>query len=64
MGHNIMYFHYKSMVDNDMPGAWSVWTPGVLLTGFIKSTIHCSTQNMKESSGPSGFGEKKICFSH
>ena len=31
------------MVDNDMPGAWPVWTPG-----FIKrSTIHCSTQNMK-----------------
>ena len=43
-----MYFHYKSMVDNDMPGAWPVWTPGVLLAGFIKrSTIHCSTQNMK-----------------
>ena len=38
-----MHFHYKSMVDNDMPGAWPVWTPG-----FIKrSTIHCSTQNMK-----------------
>ena len=31
-----------------MPGAWPVWTPGVLLAGFIKrSTIHCSTQNMK-----------------
>ena len=43
-----MYFHYKSMADNNMPGAWPVWTPGVLLTGFIKrSTIHCSTQNMK-----------------
>ena len=23
-----MNFHYKSMVDNDMPGAWPVWTPG------------------------------------
>ena len=42
------YFHCKSIVDNDMPGAWPVWTPGVLLTGFIKrSTTHCSTQNMK-----------------
>ena len=20
-----IYFHYKSMVDNDMPGAWPVW---------------------------------------
>ena len=30
------YFHYKSMVDNDMPGAWPVWTQGALLAGFIK----------------------------
>ena len=29
------YFHYKSMVDNDMPGAWPVWTPGAPLAGFI-----------------------------
>ena len=43
-----MYFHYKSMVDNDIPGACPVWTPEALLAGFIKrSTIHCSTQNMK-----------------
>ena len=43
-----MYFHYKSMVDNDMPRAWPVWTPGAPLTVFIKrSTIHCSKQNMK-----------------
>ena len=42
-----MYFPYKSMVDNDMPGTWSVWTPGAPLAGLIKrSTIHCSTQNM------------------
>ena len=43
-----IYFHYKSMVDNDMPGAWPVWTPGVLLTALIKeSIIHWSTQHMK-----------------
>ena len=43
-----MYCHYKSMVDNDMPGAWPVWTPGAPLAGFIKrSTIHCSKQNIK-----------------
>ena len=37
-----------SMAGNDMPGAWPVWTPGASLAGFIKrSTIHCSTQNMK-----------------
>ena len=43
-----IYFHYKSMVDNDMPGAWPVWTPGAPLAGFIKrNTIHCYKQNMK-----------------
>ena len=43
-----IYFHYKSMVDNDMPGAWPVWTPVALLAGFIKeSIIHWSTQHMK-----------------
>ena len=36
------------MVDNDMPGAWPVWTPGAPLAGFIKrNTIHCFKQNMK-----------------
>ena len=37
-----------SLVDNDMPGAWPVWTPGALLAAFIKeSIIHWSTQHMK-----------------
>ena len=60
-----MNFHYMSMVDNDMAGAWPVGTPGAWLAGFIKrTTIHCYIQNMK------GLGlviwEKKIfsCFSH
>ena len=45
------------MVDNDMPGAWPVWTPGAPLAAFIKeSIIHWSTQQY-ESSGPYGFGE-------
>ena len=36
------------MVDNDMPGTWPVWTPGVPLAAFIKeSIIHESTQHMK-----------------
>ena len=36
------------MVDNDMPGAWPVWTPGAPLAGFIKrNTVHCYKQNMK-----------------
>ena len=43
-----IYFHYKSMVDNDMPGAWPVWTPGAPLAAFIKERIiHWSTQYMK-----------------
>ena len=43
-----IYFHYKSMVDNDMPGAWPVWTPGAPLAAFIKeSIIHWSKQHMK-----------------
>ena len=53
------------MVDNDMPGAWPVWTPGVPLAALIKeSIIHWSTQHMK------ALGhmvlEKKffLCFSH
>ena len=69
-----IYFHYKSMVDNDMPGAWPVWTPGAPLAAFIKERIiHWSTQHMKalghidhytllktkyESFGPCGFGEE------
>ena len=43
-----IYFHYKSMVDNDMPGVWPVWTPGAPLTAFIKERIiHWSKQHMK-----------------
>ena len=34
-----MYFHYKSMVDNDMPLTWPVWTPGALLVAFIKESF-------------------------
>ena len=60
-----IYFHYKSMVDNDMPGAWPVWTPGAPLAAFIKeSIIHWSTQHMKALGHM--VSEKKIflCFSH
>ena len=34
-----IYFHNKSMVENDMPGAWPVWTPGAPLAAFIKESI-------------------------
>ena len=58
-------FNYKSMVDNDMPGAWPVWTPGAPLAAFInKSIIYWSTQHMKALGHM--VSEKKIflCFSH
>ena len=57
-----IYFHYKSMVDNDMPGVWPVWTPGAPLAAFIKeSIIHWSTQHMKALGHM--VSEKKIFFS-
>ena len=52
------------MVDNDMPGAWPVWTQGAPLAVFIKeSIIHKSTQHMKALGHK--VSEKKIffCFS-
>ena len=56
-----MYFPYKSMVDNGMPGAWPVWTQGAPLAVFIKRSI--VLLHMKcESSGPCCFGEKDFFF--
>ena len=43
-----MFSHYKPMADNDVPGAWPIWTPGSRLAGIIKGlTKHCFTQNIK-----------------
>ena len=59
------YVSIISLVDNDMPGAWPVWTPGAPLAAFIKvSIIHWSTQHMKALGHM--VSEKKIflCFSH
>ena len=59
-----MYFHYKSMVDNDMPGAWPVLTPGAPLGAFIKENIiHWSTQNMK-ALGDMVSEKIVLCISH
>ena len=50
-----MHFHYKSMVNNDMPVAWPVWTPvGSIYKGEYYTLVH----TMYESSGPYGFGEE------
>ena len=60
-----MYFHYKSMVDNDMPGVWPVWTHTGLLLAFIKrNTIHCSTQNMKALGHVVSEKKDFLCFSN
>ena len=49
------------MIDNDMPGAWPVWTPGVPLAALIKESIkHWSTQHMKALGHM--VSEKKIFF--
>ena len=40
--------HYKTMADDDAPGAGPVWIPVAQLAGFIKrTTIHYYTQNME-----------------
>ena len=51
-----IYFHYKSMVDNDMPGAWPVWTPGTV-GSIYKGEYYTLVHTTYESSGPYGFGE-------
>ena len=56
-----MYFHYKSMVDNDMPGAWPVWTLGAPLAEYIE--YYTLVHTTYESSGPYGFtGEDFFMF--
>ena len=58
-------FHYKSMGDNNMPGAWPVWTPGVPLAALIKeSNIHWSTQHMKALDHMVSAKIFFLCFSH
>ena len=59
-----IYIHFKSMVDNDMPGALPVWTPGASLAAFIKERIiHWSTQHMK-ALGHMVSEKIFLCFSH
>ena len=53
------------MVDNDMPGAWPVWTPGAPLAAFIKeSIIYWSTQHMKALGHMVSEKMNFLCFSH
>ena len=53
------------MVDNDMPGAWPVWTPGAPLAAFIKkSIIQWSTQHMKALGHMVSEKNFFLCFSH
>ena len=53
------------MVDNDMPGAWPVWTPGAPLAAFIKENIiHWSTQHMKALGHIVSEKNIFLCFSH
>ena len=53
-----IYFHYKSMVDNDMAGAWPVMDPRGTVGRIYKEEHYTLLQTKYESSGPCGFGEE------
>ena len=61
-----MYFHCKSMVDNEMPGAWPLGAPlaGFKCAGLKRSPIHCSTKNMKALSHVVWETNISSCFSN
>ena len=51
--------------DNDAPGTWSVWTPGLLLARFIKrTTTDCYTQNNKALDLVASEKKIHVFFSH
>ena len=52
------------MVDNDMPGAWPVWTPGPGAPFIKESIIHWSTQHMKALGHMVSEKNFFLCFSH
>ena len=53
------------MADNDVPGAWPVWTPGAWLSGFKKRiTKHCYTQNIKALGLMVSRKKAFVCFPH
>ena len=42
------FSHYKPTAHMDIPGAWSIWTPGTWLAGLMKGTTkHCYIQNIE-----------------
>ena len=57
-----IYFHYKSMVDNDMPGAWPVWTHRGTVGSIYKGEYYTMVHTTYESSGPYGFEEDFFMF--
>ena len=52
-----IYFHYKSMVDNDMPGV-ACMDPRGTVGRIYKEEHYILLQTKYESSGPCGFGEE------
>ena len=51
-----MYFHYKSLVDNDMPGAsLACMDPRGTVGSIYKGEYYTLVHTMYESSGPYGF---------
>ena len=42
------FCHYKPTAHMDIPGAWSIWTPGIWLAGLMKGTTkYCYIQNIE-----------------
>ena len=55
------FSHYKPTAHMDIPGAWSIWTPGTWLAGLMKGTTkHCYIQNIEAL----GLVIFFLCFSH
>ena len=57
-----MYFHYKSMVENGMPGVWPVWTQWHRVGRIYKEEYYTLLHTKYESSGPCGIGEEVFFY--
>ena len=47
-----------------MPGAWPVWTPRGTVDSIYRGEYYTLVHTTHERSGPYGFGDDFLCFSH
>ena len=57
-----IYFHYKSMVDNDMPGGVACMDPMGTVSSIYKGEDYTLVQTTYESSGPYGFWRRRSFY--